>query len=208
MSVHSIPHWNGTVPDDAHPDILLMLRYWQYAHAAGRLPSFADFILDDVPALRPHIRLIDVVSGGSFKYRVREIGQEHLRHLGYDPRGSWYETIAPNYANSIVELDLARVCRERMPIYRKGKSVVAYVSGNRCIERVHLPLSTDGNTVDGIATLTLFFPSLRPKAGAGRSSSKLVTPGDATLLMPDAGSGLVFPVAASFPTPAVPLHVS
>jgi hypothetical protein len=191
MSMHSLPIANGSVPADAHPDIVLMVRYWEYAHRAGRLPGFADFVLSDIPALRPSIRLIDVMEGGQHRYKIREIGQEHMRHLGYDPSGDWYETITPNYTSSIVEFDLARVCRERRPVYRKGRSVVAYVTGSRRIERVHVPLSTDGYTVDGVATLTLFFAPKRPNAGAIRSSKKIVMPDDAAFLMPNTSSSPV-----------------
>jgi hypothetical protein len=186
-----------------------MLRYWHYVHSAGRLPGLSDFILDDVPGLRPNIRLIDVVSGGALKYRVRAIGREHLKHLGYDPSGGWYENVAPHFSNSIVELDLARVCRDRRPIYRRGKSIVSYVSGVRGIERVHLPLSSDGNSVDGIATLTLFFPSLRPNARSRDASKRMITPDDAMLLSPLlTPTGLVFPIAGIHPPLTVPVHVS
>jgi len=204
--MQSLSLGNSDVPPDAHPDIWLMLRYWHYVHTAGRLPGLSDFILDDVPGLRSNIRLIDVVSGGALKYRVRAIGREHLKHLGYDPSGDWYENVAPHFTNSIVELDLARVCRDRRPIYRRGKSIVSYVSGVRGIERVHLPLSSDGNSVDGIATLTLFFPSLRPSAGSRDSSKRMTTPDDAMLLSPlSMPTGLVFPVR---PPLSVPAHVS
>jgi hypothetical protein len=205
--MHSISIANGKIPANAHPDIVLMVRYWEYAHSAGRLPSFADFVLSDIPALQANIRLIDVVEGGPYRYRIREIGHEHLRNLGYDPRGSWYETVAPNYSNSIVELDLARVCRERRPVYRKGRSVVAYVTGNRSIERVHVPLSTDGYTVDGVATLTLFFSPIRPNAGAVPMSKQTPLPGEAAFLMPETAPGLVLPVANSLHVPAASFHI-
>jgi len=200
---------NSDVPPDAHPDIWLMLRYWHYVHSAGCLPGLSDFTLDDVPGLRPNIRLIDVMSGGAFKYKVKAIGREHLKHLGYDPSGDWYENIAPHFSNSIVELDLARVCRERQPIYRRGKTIVSYVSGMRGIERVHLPLSSDGNSVDGIATLTLFFPSSRPNAGSRNTSKRLVMPSDAMLLAPvSMPTGLAFPIAGVRPSLTVPSHIS
>lgn len=209
MSMQSLSLGSSDVPPDAHPDIWLMLRYWRYVHSAGRLPGLSDFILDDVPGLRPNIRLIDVMSGGALKYKVRTIGREHLKHLGYDPSGDWYEHIALNFSNSIVELDLARVCRERRPIYRRGKSIVSYVSGVRGIERVHLPLSSDGNSVDGIATLTLFFPSVRLYARSRDASKRTITPGDAMLLSPlSMPTGLVFPIAGIRPSLTVPAHIS
>lgn len=161
MSVHAIMPRNGNVPRDAHPEILMLVRYWQYIHPEGRLPGRAHFNLDDVRGLRRNLRLLDVADGGPFRYRIRMIGEEHQRQLGYDPTGSWYENITPRFRNSIVELDLARVCHWMQPVYRKGETIVPYASGSQSIERVHVPLAGDGRNVDAIASLTLFFPVAR-----------------------------------------------
>jgi len=171
MSMQKFSPWDGNVPRDAHPDIWLMVRYWQYIFPEGRLPGPSHFALEDIPALRPNLRLIDVVDGGPFRYRIRMIGDEHLRQLGYDPSGSWYEKVTSRFENSVVELDLARVCRDRQPIYRKGKTIVPYVSESRIIERVHVPLASDGTHIDGVASLTLFFPEVRRRVRS-RASEK------------------------------------
>jgi hypothetical protein len=174
MSVHAFPPRDGNVPRDAHPDIVMLVRYWQYIHPEGRLPGSAHFNLDDNPGLRPNMRLLDVVPSEMYRYRVRMIGAGHLRQLGYDPTGRWYDEITHCFQNSIVELDLARVCNFVQPVYRKGQTIVPYVSGNRVIERVHVPLASDGKNVDCIASLTLFFPTVQKSAGSrsptGRSS--------------------------------------
>ena len=122
MTVHADTPRDGNVPRDAHPEILMLVRYWQYIHTEGRLPGSAHFNLDDIPGLRPNIRLIDVVEGGPFRYRIRMIGEEHRRQLGYDPTGSWYENITDRFKNSIVELDLARVCHWMQPVYLLGQA--------------------------------------------------------------------------------------
>lgn len=130
------------------------------------------FSLDDIPALCPHLRLIDVVDGGPYRYRVRLIGEEHRRQLGFDPSGSWYEKITSRFDNSVVELDLARVCHKIQPVYRKGKTIVPYVSDSKIIERVHVPLGSDGFQVDGIASLTLFFPDVRSRVRSRATASR------------------------------------
>ncbi len=187
MTVHADTPRDGNVPRDAHPEILMLVRYWQYIHTEGRLPGSAHFNLDDIPGLRPNIRLIDVVEGGPFRYRIRMIGEEHRRQLGYDPTGSWYENITDRFKNSIVELDLARVCHWMQPVYRKGETIVPYASGSRIIERVHVPLASDGRHVDAIASLTLFFPDVRKVVGTG---SVAVNPADSE------GTNLLAPVPA------------
>ena len=176
---------NGNVPRDAHPEILMLVRYWQYIHPEGRLPGRAHFNLDDIRGLRPNLRLLDVVDGGPFRYRIRMIGEAHQRQLGYDPTGSWYENITPRFRNSIVELDLARVCHWMQPVYRKGETIVPYASGSRSIERVHVPLAGDGHAVDAIASLTLFFPVARQLAAPPSDAKKVKESAEAKVLSPE-----------------------
>jgi len=157
---------DGNVPQDAHPNIWMLVRYWQYIHPTGRLPGRIHFDPIDIPALLPNIRLIDVVDGGPYRYRVRLIGTEHVKQLGYDPTGQWYETVTSRFRNSVVELDLERVRHGMQPVYRKGKTIVPYASDTKVIERVHVPFASDGFRVDLITSLTLFYPELQPYAGS------------------------------------------
>jgi hypothetical protein len=189
MTVHADTPRDGNVPRDAHPEILMLVRYWQYIHPEGRLPGSAHFNLDDISGLRPNMRLLDVVEGGPFRYRVRMIGEEHLRQLGYDPTGSWYENITDRFKNSIVELDLARACHWMQPVYRKGETIVPYASGSRIIERVHVPLANDGHHVDAIASLTLFFPDVRKVADPLSTTEKPEGSDDTNLLAPVRADG-------------------
>jgi len=184
MSVHALTPRNGNVPHNAHPDILMLVHYWRYIHPEGRLPGSAHFNLDDIPGLRPNLRLLDIVDGGPYRYRVRMIGDSHRQHLGYDPTGSWYETVTPRFQNSIVELDLARVCHWMQPVYRKGQTIVPYASGARNIERVHVPLASDGYNVDAIASLTLLFPVVRQIVDPRSSEMDEANPDEAKVLSP------------------------
>jgi hypothetical protein len=184
MSVDKYLPRDGNVPRDAHPDIWLFVRYWQYIHPDGRMPGLSHLLLDDIPALCPHLRLIDVVDGGPYRYRVRMIGDEHKRQLGYDPSGSWYEKITSRFENSVVELDLARVCHKIQPVYRKGETIVPYVSDSKFIERVHVPLASDGLRVDGIASLTLFFPDVRTRIRSRASASRWLGSDDTSSASP------------------------
>lgn len=152
---------DGNVPEDAHPDIWRFVRYWQSIQPPDRLPGRAHFDPLDIPSLLPNIRLLDVVDGGPFRYRIRLIGTAHVKQLGYDPTGLWYETITNWFENSIVERDLTQVCRLNEPVYRKGLTIVPYETGTKVIERVHVPFARDGHTVDLIMSLTLFHPEQR-----------------------------------------------
>ena len=152
---------DGNVPEDAHPDIWKLVRYWQSIHPRDRLPGRKHFDPLDIPSLLPNLRLLDVVDGGPFHYRVRLIGTGHVKQLGYDPTGRWYETITNWFENSVVERDLARVCTLFQPVYRKGLTIVPYETGTKVIERVHVPFASGGHTVDLIMSLTLFHPERR-----------------------------------------------
>jgi len=152
---------DGNVPEDAHPDIWTLVRYWQSIHPPDRLPRRTHFDPLENPSLLPNIRLLDVVDGGPFHYRIRLIGAAHVKQLSYDPTGSWYETITNWFENSIVERDLAQVCRLHQPVYRKGLTIVPYETGTKVIERVHVPFASSGHYVDLIMSLTLFHPEQR-----------------------------------------------
>ncbi len=184
---------DGNVPQDAHPKIWMLVRYWQRIHPLGRLPGRVHFDPIDIPTLLPNIRLLDVVDAGPLRYRVRLIGTDHTKQLGYDPTGDWYENITSRFRNSVVESDLERVCHAKLPVYRKGKTIVPYVSEARIIERVHVPFASDGSRVDLIASLTLFFPEMREQAG--RSAAVKPEPDDigSAMRVPGPETGIGYP---------------
>lgn len=192
MSIRALMPGDGNVPQDAHPDIWMLVHYWKYIHPLGRLPGGVHFNLDDIPQLLPNIRLLDVVEGGPYRYRVRMIGPEHAKQLGYDPTGNWYETVTSRFDNSVVELDLERVRQALQPVYRKGKTIVPYATDSKIIERVHVPLASNGHRVDRIASLTLFYPELRSFAGSRPTATKAVPDSEDTgSAMPVPGSEIV-----------------
>jgi hypothetical protein len=193
MSVHAFTPGEGNVPRDAHPDIVMLVRYWQYLRWKGRLPGRAQFNLDEISVLRPNMRLLDIVPGGSHRYRVRMIGDAHKRQLGFDPTGRWYETLISWFPNSIVELDLTRVCHWAEPVYRKGQTIVPYASGAAIVERVHVPLARDGTTVDTVASLTLFLPSLQQRKGPRLIANPAGETDDRILLSPEPAEAIDFP---------------
>ena len=156
---------DGNVPHDANAKIWMFVGYWQSICPLGRLPGRIHFDPLDIPKLLPNIRLLDVIEIGPHRYRVRLIGTEHTKQLGYDPTGQWYETITSWFRNSVVERDLEQVCQLKQPIYRKGPTIVPYESGTKIIERVHVPFASDGHDVDLIMSLTLFHPDERVSAG-------------------------------------------
>lgn len=193
MSVHSFTPGKGNLPRAAHPDIAMLVRYWQHIHAEGRLPGFAHFNLDEVSVLRSNMRLLDVVPGGPCRYRVRMIGAAHKRQLGFDPTGGWYEDLVSRFPNSIVVLDLTRVCHWAEPVYRKGQTIVPYASRTAVIERVHVPLASDGVTVDCVASLTLFLPSLQRAKGPRAVTDPAEGSENGILLTPEPTEALDIP---------------
>lgn len=188
---------DGNVPRDAHPNIWMLVHYWKYIQPMGRLPGANHFNLDDIPALLPNMRLLDVVDGAPYRYRIRMIGKDHVKQLGYDPTGAWYETITSRFRDSVVELDLTRVCHAQQPVYRKGRTIVPYASDSKIIERVHVPLASNGTHVDCIASVTLFFPELRSFAGSRPTAGAAQGSRDIDLASPPPGleQGIALPQA-------------
>ena len=58
MSMHALMPCDGNVPQDAHPDIWMLVHYWKYIHPLGRLPGGAHLNFEDIPQLFPNMRLI------------------------------------------------------------------------------------------------------------------------------------------------------
>ncbi len=69
-----------------HPDVRLVLDYWQQKCAGRLMPSRADIDPSELRRFLPHITLVDVVADERrFVYRL--VGTSEVELRGYDPTG-------------------------------------------------------------------------------------------------------------------------
>jgi hypothetical protein len=133
--------------------------YWCRKAACGRLPRRSEIDPVDIPHLLPHVRLVDVVEGGRFRYRL--VGAEIREQHAENPTGRYLdEVLSPPVGPHV--LGLYRECVEtRRPLYVELE--LNLPSRRRRFSRIlYLPLAEDGVTVTQVFCLHMLvtpFPS-------------------------------------------------
>lgn len=151
-----------TILDTPHPLIAEFLTYWQrIAPASGLLPGRKHFDPLAVPHLLPNIWLLDVEPGGpagpARRYRVRLVGGAVVA-VGFPARpGEYFDD--PRVAADVAAIrrQLDTVVETRRPDWRRGRPAIDHTRYVDTLERVIVPLATDGRTVDMLMALTMFY---------------------------------------------------
>jgi hypothetical protein len=156
--VRSVFAFDGEPPADAHPKIAQLIRHVQgLAPAHGMLPGRQHFDPIRVPALLPHLWLVDVVRDDPRRYRVRLVGGG-LIDAGTPIRQGKFlgDVTADNETRAFHEL-FDRILAAKHIDWRRGPSVVPHMKYVAGLERVLIPLAADGQAVDMLMCMTLFF---------------------------------------------------
>ncbi len=145
--------------DQFHPKIRELYDYWLRLHPPGGLPGRQHFDPHEVPRLLAGLRLVEV-QPEPFRLRYRLIGSRIDRVIGHSFTGRWVDEVHagdPNYPE-LLEDYRATIAR-REPTWRRGPPRVRHDDKCATLEVLRLPLATDGQTVDMVLSLTLFFDS-------------------------------------------------
>lgn len=143
----------AVVPSGYHPDIAALVAYWQRIHPAEGLPGRQHFDPVDVPALLPHIWLMDV-HRNPWRFRVRLVGTAIVAFSGRDSTGRWCDEAFPTFARSEAYTHIVACADRGIPSFCTAKLLVK--DDHRLSQRVHLPLAADGRQVDMILSLTRY----------------------------------------------------
>lgn len=139
-------------PDSCDPKIRAVVEYWLSKHPESGLPGRQHIDPVDIPHLLPNVWLIDVVRD-PLRFRFRLMGTLVVEYAGEDNTGKWFDERWPEsdpaFLHSVVET--------RQPTWARGRSNWRPEKDYFEIERVRLPLARDGETVDMILVLTVFF---------------------------------------------------
>jgi hypothetical protein len=146
------------LPETAHPKIRALYTHWKgIAPHPGLLPGQQHFDPPAVPELLPNLWLLEVVGAQPRRFRFRAIG-DTLRRLGIPALpGDFLEPLLPEADARNVTAELSRVVLERQPVWFLGKALIRHQQSIAALERLHLPLATNGHNVTMLLCLTVFF---------------------------------------------------
>lgn len=153
MSKDVSARWGLTC--DAPPIVREALSYWESKLRGRRMPARRDFdpVLE-IPRLLPWVILVDVLRDPlDFRYRV--IGTGITARSSRDHTGCRLSELNRVGPDSIVWTDRRTVVETGAP----KLTAPSYIGGDKTVQAVsgiHLPVSTDGDTVDQIFTFVCY----------------------------------------------------
>ncbi|MEH6402899.1 MAG: PAS domain-containing protein [Sneathiella sp.] len=136
--------------------LINLLDYYLKIHPKSRLPARADFDPSDIPLCLPNLALVDV-ERNPFRFRYRVMGTSITFNIEQEGTGKYLDEIIPGVETQFPHLDRAEVAETGLPIYRLGEGSVSFRTDFANLERVHLPLATDGNLVDMVLSMYIYF---------------------------------------------------
>ncbi|HEX7969185.1 MAG TPA: PAS domain-containing protein [Stellaceae bacterium] len=131
-------------PRPTHPKLSALLEFWHAKRGARRMPARADFDVLELREWLGHLHLIEVVDGGrDFHHRV--YGTDLAIAFDMDLTGKGMSAL-PDGVREQVRQEYAHVCDSGEPLVIDDDPAVR--SAVERVEKLILPLSSDGATVD------------------------------------------------------------
>lgn len=119
--------------------------YWQSKMIGSRLPARASIDPIEIPKLLPYVFLIDVERDPP-RFRFRLVGTQICVWGGRDPTGFYTDHESFGSRGPEIGRQYAEVAARRRPVYREQRG--AERRSFMFYEKVVLPLSSDGETVE------------------------------------------------------------
>jgi hypothetical protein len=149
-------HFSDSEKARWHPMLRRMHDYWLAKHPVTGLPGRKHISPHEFPDALPWVWMLDV-HRDPLRFRYRLVGTGLVRMLKREPTGMWIDEAHPDFA-ATGQLDrYAEIVHQRAPQYRKGAPLFAHNQDFASVERLMLPLASDGNTVDILINTTIFF---------------------------------------------------
>ena len=127
--------------------------YWLRARGARVMPSREQIDPVDISFVLAHVWLYDLVPPNRFRCRLA--GEDVARLFRPSPRGRFLDEIFSADHGAEVTSRFMNMVERRQGTHTVGP---CYLSGERQVfgERITLPLSTDGTTVDALIGATIY----------------------------------------------------
>lgn len=144
--------------EDADPQIRQVFQYWLARWQPGRLPRRDEIDPTGLPPeCLPHLFMYKVEPDGRLRYLL--VGTAIVKVLGRDNTGQYLDEVLTGRAGARRLRLTQRAIRERMPFYFTGPAF-SHTSERRRVERLLLPVSSDGVTCDYVFGIAKYGPIL------------------------------------------------
>lgn len=155
---------DSPVPEGAHDDIRALYEYWCGLTPNGEMPGRQHFDPLDIPHLLPNIWLLEI-HREPLRFWRRVVGSRIEEFAGRNLTKGWVAERLGEERLSGVHKNLTKVVESGQPSWRRGKSLIYFEKNFTDLERLYLPMASDGETVDMILAMTVFYPVTFPIAG-------------------------------------------
>ena len=160
-----------SIGKNVHNDINELYEHWLGLSPTGGLPGRQHFDPIRIPNLLPNIWLIDV-HREPLRFWLRLAGTRIEEFAGKTITGSWMAERLTGANLSRVSDALRQVVETKRPSWRRGKPRISWEKDYIEIERLYLPLATDGELVDMVLAMTVFTGNSMPKPSNGNDASQ------------------------------------
>ena len=143
-----------SLPPNCHPKIRALHDYWAGKRRGRAMPARADLDPIDIPALLPHVFLIEVKAAEPQLLTYRVFGTALVELFGFDftlqevGKGTLPEHLPEMRAR------YGRVIRDGQPYYHRTR-LRDRLNDFTDVDRIILPLSPDGARVDQMIGMTI-----------------------------------------------------
>jgi hypothetical protein len=138
------------------PDLIRFYDIWAALRGDRAMPSRKDVdVLHIPPEFLPNLMLIDVLHAPR-RYRYRLIGTQVVAASGEDRTGEAFENVEFFKANPVVLEQYNCVAENRRPLHSLEPFTNFATGATYDVDRLLLPLSSDGRTVDMLMVLFHF----------------------------------------------------
>ncbi|WP_162917059.1 PAS domain-containing protein [Dongia deserti] len=121
---------------------------WQELCRNGHLPTRADFPPESLTPWMGHIQIVERVNeGDQVRHRVRLVGTRIVYYEGRDNTGLFLDDVIPTDQRDEILEPYRRCADTRAPVYGAFYSCSEAAISSQ-LERLILPLATDGKTID------------------------------------------------------------
>ncbi len=159
MSTLSHPSYSeaARIRDKARdPRVISLLDYYLAIHPGEKMPGRTDFDPFQIPTVMPHLTLTDV-EREPYRFKYRVMGTSVSYNMEFEGAGKYLDELVPGVETQYPHLDRVHVTKEGIPIHRIGQASISFRTDFADLERVHLPLASDGENVDMVLSIFIYF---------------------------------------------------